>query len=148
MSDDLGRRGFLQGLLAALGGATLVRRVPASEMPALVEEATGEALEYDPGAKGKVSCIYASVSHSPLKLDKNFGFRYLSRGRAPRSIRLHYDVTLNHATVHLHADAANVMMVVSEVGLRHIEVLAYDTTIDKPEWTNFSVLVMGSQITS
>lgn len=148
MSDDLGRRGFLQGLLASLGAATLVRQVPEIEMRAITGEGAGPALEYAPGATGRVSQIYASVSHSPLKFDKNFGFRYLSRGRAPRSVRMHYDVELQHATIHLVTEASNMVMVISEVGKNHIEVFGYDTTIEKPMPSNFSVLLLGSQFTS
>ena len=35
MSDDPSRRGFLQGLLATLGGATLVGAVEPAKVPAL-----------------------------------------------------------------------------------------------------------------
>lgn len=148
MTDDLGRRGFLQGLLAALGGATLVRHVPEIEMRAIAGEAIGPALEYEPGVKGKVTQIYAHCSHSPRKLDKNFGFRYLTRGRAPNSVRLYYEVELKHATVHLQPDAENISMVVTEVGRNHIEIMAYDMTVERAMPANFSVLVIGERVTT
>jgi hypothetical protein len=91
-----------------------------------VPEPSGAA----PGSTVSANVIYASVNTSPLRLDKNFGFRYLARGLTPGSVRLYYD---NHhrladdvAFLQPRGDEANsVVMVVCGQSSGYVEAVAY-----------------------
>lgn len=133
MTHDPSRRGFLQGLLATIGGATLVRTVRPASVPALAGLPAEEAIEYAPVADAGASMFYASVKRNPLRLDKNFGFRYIARGGELGSgVRLYCERgPCDFVFVTPVAEEHDGMPVVMTVGLgwNYVEAMAYQQSL-------------------
>lgn len=133
MSEDPSRRAFLGGLLGALGGAVLVRTVRPADVPALAGSPAQEATEYETGASAGASMYYASVRRGPLRLDKNFGFRYIARGGELGSgVRLYCERgACDFVFVVPVVEVSRGMPVVMTVGLgpNYVEAMAYEQSL-------------------
>jgi hypothetical protein len=155
MSVDGSRRGFLQGLLATIGSATLVRTVRPADVPALAGLPAEEAMEYEPGLAAGASMYYASVRRGPLRLDKNFGFRYVARGGELGSgVRLYYE--RGPCDIHFvvpveeQCEGLPVVMMVGPIGRDWVEVMAYKNaggSFNRVE-VDFDILVMRPALVS
>lgn len=152
MSEDPSRRAFLQGLLATVGSAVLVKTVKPAEVRALVGLPAEEALEYEPepavhgmGSSAQAQVIFASVRQGPLRLTHNFGFRYLARGRVPGSIRLYYhsgpfDMAFMMAPSL--GEEPPPVFAVTEMGIGYVEVCGFDTRNAHVVEADFDIMVM------